>query len=199
MPLKNRSTSSDARRPAGEVVGLRRERLRRRHRGTPGRRGDRERAAAACGTERTLGRDTTIVSTLERAVAIAAQAHAGQRDKAGEPYILHPLRVMLRMATDELQIVAVLHDVLEDGALSDRGGAYSYSWPSIFSGCLASGARSGSPATSGVGAFVASLKIGTITGRSRFSSSFAGWRMSCTDLVKSSNRPHVRSSALVGV
>jgi len=58
------------------------------------------------------------VSTLERAVAIAAQVHAGQRDKAGEPYILHPLRVMLRMATDELQIVAVLHDVLEDGTLT---------------------------------------------------------------------------------
>jgi (p)ppGpp synthase/HD superfamily hydrolase len=33
--------------------------------------------------------------TLERAIEIAAKAHAGQVDKAGEPYILHPIRVML--------------------------------------------------------------------------------------------------------
>jgi (p)ppGpp synthase/HD superfamily hydrolase len=54
------------------------------------------------------------MSTLERAVAIAAQAHAGQVDKAGQPYILHPLRVMLRVSTEEERIAAVLHDVVED-------------------------------------------------------------------------------------
>jgi (p)ppGpp synthase/HD superfamily hydrolase len=54
------------------------------------------------------------LSTLERAIAIAAEAHAGQADKAGAPYILHPIRVMLRMDTTEERIVAVLHDVLED-------------------------------------------------------------------------------------
>ena len=54
------------------------------------------------------------MSTLERAVAIAAQAHAGQTDKAGEPYILHPLRLMLSMVSDLERIVAVLHDVVED-------------------------------------------------------------------------------------
>jgi (p)ppGpp synthase/HD superfamily hydrolase len=54
------------------------------------------------------------MSTLERAVEIAAKAHAGQIDKAGAPYILHPLRVMLRMRTTEERIVAVLHDVVED-------------------------------------------------------------------------------------
>jgi (p)ppGpp synthase/HD superfamily hydrolase len=54
------------------------------------------------------------MSTLERAIAIAAEAHAGQADKAGAPYILHPIRVMLRMDTTEERIVAVLHDVLED-------------------------------------------------------------------------------------
>jgi len=54
------------------------------------------------------------VSTLERAVAIAAIAHEGQRDKAGAPYILHPLRVMLRVTTEAERITAVLHDVVED-------------------------------------------------------------------------------------
>jgi hypothetical protein len=38
--------------------------------------------------------------SLEDAIALAALAHHGQVDKAGVPYILHPLRVMLRMATD---------------------------------------------------------------------------------------------------
>lgn len=52
--------------------------------------------------------------TLERAIAIACEAHAGQRDKGGQPYILHPLRVMMAMQTDEERIVAILHDVLED-------------------------------------------------------------------------------------
>lgn len=54
------------------------------------------------------------MSTLERAIAIAAEAHAGQVDKAGAPYILHPLRVMLSCAPMEDRIVAVLHDVVED-------------------------------------------------------------------------------------
>ena len=54
------------------------------------------------------------MATLERAIAIAAKAHEGQVDKAGAPYILHPLRVMLRVTTDEERIAAVLHDVVED-------------------------------------------------------------------------------------
>lgn len=54
------------------------------------------------------------MSTLERAVAIAAEAHAGQVDKAGEPYLLHPLRVMLVVGFEEARIAAVLHDVVED-------------------------------------------------------------------------------------
>jgi len=51
---------------------------------------------------------------LQQLIAIAAKAHEGQVDKAGAPYILHPLRVMLRLRTDEERIVAVLHDVVED-------------------------------------------------------------------------------------
>jgi len=54
------------------------------------------------------------MSTLERAIEIAAEAHAGQTDKAGVPYILHPLRVMLAVEAYDERIAAVLHDVLED-------------------------------------------------------------------------------------
>jgi len=54
------------------------------------------------------------MSDLERAIHIAIDAHKGQRDKVGAPYILHPLRVMLRMASDVEMIAAVLHDVVED-------------------------------------------------------------------------------------
>ncbi len=51
---------------------------------------------------------------LERAVLLAVEAHRGQRDKAGAPYILHPLRMMLRMETPHEMMAAVLHDVVED-------------------------------------------------------------------------------------
>ena len=54
------------------------------------------------------------MSTLERAIAIAAEAHAGMTDKAGAPYILHPLRMMMDLTSAEERIVAVLHDVCED-------------------------------------------------------------------------------------
>jgi (p)ppGpp synthase/HD superfamily hydrolase len=58
------------------------------------------------------------MSILERAIAIAATAHAGQVDKAGQPYILHPLRVMLRVSSEHERIAAVLHDVVEDTDVS---------------------------------------------------------------------------------
>lgn len=53
------------------------------------------------------------MSTLEHAIAIAAQAHEGQTDHGGERYILHPLRVMGAVQPTD-RIVAVLHDVVED-------------------------------------------------------------------------------------
>ena len=59
-----------------------------------------------------------MTQTLERAIALAATAHAGQVDKGGAPYILHPLKVMLRMTSLEERIVAVLHDVVEDCEIS---------------------------------------------------------------------------------
>jgi hypothetical protein len=55
---------------------------------------------------------------LEKAIAIAVEAHAGQADKAGQPYILHPLRVMMRCGSDDAKTVAVLHDVVEDTGMT---------------------------------------------------------------------------------
>lgn len=57
-------------------------------------------------------------SDLEKALALAVKAHRGQRDKSGFPYIFHPVRVMLRLKNLEAQIVALLHDILEDSAIS---------------------------------------------------------------------------------
>lgn len=51
---------------------------------------------------------------LEKAILIAVNAHKGQIDKGWKPYILHPLRLMVSMESEALQIVAVLHDVIED-------------------------------------------------------------------------------------
>jgi (p)ppGpp synthase/HD superfamily hydrolase len=58
------------------------------------------------------------MATLERAIAIAAIAHEGQVDKAGMPYVLHPLRMMLSVDTPEARMAAVLHDVVEDTAVT---------------------------------------------------------------------------------
>ncbi len=60
------------------------------------------------------------MSTLERAIEIAANAHSGQVDKAGELYILHPLRVMLSVSSPDERIVAVLHDVIEDSEITAK-------------------------------------------------------------------------------
>jgi guanosine-3',5'-bis(diphosphate) 3'-pyrophosphohydrolase len=53
---------------------------------------------------------------LNRAIVLATNAHAGQKDKSGSPYILHPLTVMGLLETDdeELQCIAMLHDAIED-------------------------------------------------------------------------------------
>ncbi len=44
--------------------------------------------------------------------------HKGQKDKAKKPYILHPLRLMMSVDTDEEKIVAVMHDIVEDSEIS---------------------------------------------------------------------------------
>ena len=58
------------------------------------------------------------MSTLENAIQLAAQSHAGQVDKAGQPYILHPIRVMLSVQGESARITAVLHDVVEDSKVT---------------------------------------------------------------------------------
>ena len=54
------------------------------------------------------------MATLERAIEIAVEAHKGQKDKAGIPYVLHPLRLMFKMESNNEKIAALLHDVVED-------------------------------------------------------------------------------------
>ncbi len=64
----------------------------------------------------------TASEMLEKALEIALEVHKGTTDKAGAPYILHPLRVALGLEDERDQIVAVLHDVIEDG------GACGWTW-----------------------------------------------------------------------
>lgn len=59
-------------------------------------------------------RGSDVDSNLNLAIKIATEAHDGQVDKGGEPYILHPLRVMMAVKGDRERIAAVLHDVAED-------------------------------------------------------------------------------------
>lgn len=54
------------------------------------------------------------MTLLERALQLALSIHAGQTDRAGRPYILHPLTLMMQMDTDDERITAVLHDTIED-------------------------------------------------------------------------------------
>ena len=56
---------------------------------------------------------------LARAIEIAASAHRNQADKGGNPYILHPVRVMMSLDTEDEKIVGILHDVVEDSDVWD--------------------------------------------------------------------------------
>jgi len=57
-------------------------------------------------------------NNLAKAIQIASAAHENQVDKANAPYILHPIRLMLKFSSVEEQIVAVLHDVIEDSDMT---------------------------------------------------------------------------------
>ena len=58
------------------------------------------------------------MNKLKQAINIAVEYHSGQKDRAGEPYIQHPLRMMMKMKTAEEKITAVLHDVVEDSNIT---------------------------------------------------------------------------------
>ena len=60
------------------------------------------------------------MNILAVAIHFAAIKHVSQTDKGGRAYILHPLRMMMRLRTndDELMAIAVLHDVVEDCKVS---------------------------------------------------------------------------------
>lgn len=59
-----------------------------------------------------------LPNMLEKALQIATEAHKGQKDKAGEDYITHPIRVSERCKSQKTKIVALLHDTLEDTSLT---------------------------------------------------------------------------------
>lgn len=57
---------------------------------------------------------------LDKMLMIATKAHHGQFDRGGNPYILHPLKVMHYLKTDdeELMCMALGHDVIEDTSVT---------------------------------------------------------------------------------
>lgn len=66
-----------------------------------------------------MGNDPELLQNLlDRAALICVTSHAGQRDKAGQAYFQHPMRVAMRCRTPEERIVALLHDVIEDCGVS---------------------------------------------------------------------------------
>lgn len=71
---------------------------------------------------------TNTNELLDMALTIATKAHEGQTDKAGAPYIFHPIRVANRCLTDEEKIVALLHDVIEDSNITSSD-LLSYGFP----------------------------------------------------------------------
>ncbi len=61
-----------------------------------------------------------IMNNYELALKIATEAHKGQVDKAGVPYINHPLTVASLVDTEEEKIVALLHDTIEDTNITEQ-------------------------------------------------------------------------------
>ena len=55
---------------------------------------------------------------LHKAITIASEAHQGQSSINGEPYILHPLRLLIKAKSNEERIIAILHDVIEKTNIS---------------------------------------------------------------------------------
>ncbi len=58
--------------------------------------------------------------SLKKALDLARRKHDGQKDKAGDDYIFHPITVALQCKSVEAKTVALLHDVLEDSDTSTK-------------------------------------------------------------------------------
>ena len=76
------------------------------------------------------------LSSLDIAIMIAVEAHAGQVDKQGAPYILHVLRVGARGITREEQICGILHDLMEDVPTYDIRKIITIFGPEIYEALL---------------------------------------------------------------
>lgn len=63
---------------------------------------------------------------LGRAFELAFEKHAGQTDKSGKPYILHPVAVAHRVEGGMAKVVALLHDVVEDTDCTIEHIAYNF-------------------------------------------------------------------------
>ena len=59
-----------------------------------------------------------LQNLYDKAFAIAWEAHKGQKDRGGAPYILHPINVANRCKSDRAKVVALLHDVVEDSKVT---------------------------------------------------------------------------------
>ncbi|MDB3935968.1 hypothetical protein N9383_04530 [Granulosicoccus sp.] len=68
------------------------------------------------------------MTTLQRAIEIAVDAHKNQTQKNGLPYVLHPLSLTLSMKSDNERIAAVLHDVVKD---LNRLKKYRLAWQTL--------------------------------------------------------------------
>jgi (p)ppGpp synthase/HD superfamily hydrolase len=81
--------------------------------------------------------------TIDDAIELALKAHRGQKDKYEQAYILHPLRLMVKMSSDDERMVAALHDVVEDsGTTLDDLRQLGYS-PEVVAGVEAMTKREG--------------------------------------------------------
>ncbi|MEM7473625.1 MAG: GTP pyrophosphokinase [Planctomycetota bacterium] len=54
------------------------------------------------------------MANLDAALALTVEKFSGITDKDGQPYILHCLRVMQGVQGEEAQMVALMHDLIED-------------------------------------------------------------------------------------
>ena len=58
------------------------------------------------------------MADIQRALEIAVEAHKGQVQKNGSPYVLHPLTLMTFVDSAEAKMAAILHDVVEDTSIT---------------------------------------------------------------------------------